>query len=140
MIRVLRWISVVPACIAAWYVALFTGIIVHSRVFSLCPPELVAYGVFCDAKWFPAAERAVMCFGAALAAVLVVLTATVVAPSHRILISRVALGVGTIVAVVMAVRLGQYAELLSAVCAGALATLFIGWAIMRPKTDRSDVA
>jgi hypothetical protein len=140
MIRRLRWISLVPACIAAWYVALFTGIFLHGILFSYCPQNLVAYGMFCDAEWFPAAERSLMCFGAALSAVLVVLTAAAMAPTHKITVARVALAVGAVVAVIMAIHIGKYAEFISAVFAGALAALAVDLLLRRYRSRSVDVA
>jgi hypothetical protein len=131
MILSIRWLILIPACIAAWYVALFAGILLHGVLFSYCPPSMVAYGTFCDAEWFPTAERILICSGAALSAVFVVTTASLVAPAHRIFVSRLACGVGAIVATIMAVKLGTYAELISAIAAGVLAAIAVSLIIRR---------
>lgn len=124
MIQVFRWLVLIPACIAAWYVALFIGLYVHGIVDSFCPPELVVSG-FCEASWFPAAEKAAICFGVALSAFLVVVTAALVAPTHRLLASKAALAIGTLVAIVFAVGTDAYFELAAAVLAGILGVFLV---------------
>ena len=131
MTRELRWLALIPACIAAWWVALFAGLFLHSVLLSFCPPEMTDSGIFCDAEWYPAAKRILICFGAALSAVFVVLTAAIVAPSHRILVSFIAFGVGAVVATVMAAQIGRYAELASALAAGILASFAVTLTVRR---------
>ncbi len=130
MIQVFRWLALIPACITAWYVALFIGLYAHGIVDSFCPPELVVSG-FCEASWFPAAEQAVICFGVALSAFLVVLTAALVAPTHRVLASKAALVVGTVVAIIFAVETDTYFELAAAVLAGILGVLVVATVVKR---------
>ena len=126
MITSFRWLMVIPAGVAAWYFALLIGLRLLGLVQSLCPPEKMISG-FCQASWYPAAERATICFGAATSALLVVVAATLVAPSHRIAMSRVALGAGTCVATLLAVQTDTYLALVSAVTAGAIAVLGISY-------------
>jgi hypothetical protein len=120
--------------------ALFAGIYLDGVLFSFCPPNLVAYGMFCDAEWFPAAERSLICFGAASSAVLVVLTAAFVAPSRKIVVALIALAVGAVVAAAMAIPHGKYAEFLSAVTAGALAALAVALVVRRSQRKPGNVA
>ena len=124
MIKTLRWLAIIPACILAWYIAMLIGLYVLSFVESLCPPDQVVSG-FCQASWYPAAERIVICFGAALSAFFVVSTAAAVAPTNRSLVSRLALGVGALVAIWMAIRTDSYFEFLSAVVAGMITVLAV---------------
>lgn len=122
MVQVFRWLLITPACVAAWYLALFIGLYIHSIVASFCPPEFIVSG-FCEAPWYPTAEKIVMCSGAALSAFLVVLTAAAVAPSHRVLASKIALAIGAVVAIIFAVAGGAYFALASALLAGLLGVL-----------------
>lgn len=139
MIQVFRWLALIPACVAAWYVALFIGLYVHGIVDSFCPPELVVSG-FCEASWFPAAEQAVICFGVALSAFLVVLTAALVAPAHRVLVSKAALAIGTVVAIIVAVETDTYIELAAAVLAGIIGVLVVATVVKRRHRTTSHMA
>jgi hypothetical protein len=124
MIVWLRWLGVIPAAFAGFYSALIIGIYADGRLFDLCPPDLVVSGQ-CTAAWYPMAERGVMCFGAALAALLVVLFSALMAPSHRTIISWAAFAVGATVAIYGAVSSSSYAELAAALFAGLVATQVI---------------
>ena len=139
MVQVFRWLALIPACIAAWYLALFIGLYVRSVVASFCPPDLVVSG-FCQAAWYPTAEKIVIGFGVALSAFLVVLTAAVVAPTHRVLASKAALAIGTIVAIIFAVGTGAYVALAAAVLAGALGVLVVTTFVERRIPTKSHVA
>lgn len=140
MIRVLRWIAVIPACILAWYAAaLFAGIYVLGVVDSFCPPELVVSGM-CTASWYPAAERTVICFGVGLSALFVIVTAAAVSPTHKIFVSRLALGVGCVVAGIMGVMASAYLELIAAILAGICALFLVTWWLRRPRLVPSNVA
>ena len=130
MIQVLRWLALIPACVAAWWLALFIGLYIRSVVNTFCPPELVVSG-FCEASWYPAAESAVICFGVALSAFLVVVTAALVAPTHRVLASKFALASGSVIAIYFAVGTGAYLALAAAVLAGILALLVVTFVAKR---------
>ena len=137
MVQTLRWLALIPACVAAWWLALLVGLCIRSVVNSFCPPELVVSG-FCEASWYPAAEDAVICFGVALSAFLVVLTAALVAPTHRVLASKAALVSGSAVAIYFAIGTGAYFALAAAVLAGVLALVVVNF-FTRPVAT-SDVA
>ncbi|MBB6598034.1 hypothetical protein [Luteimonas sp. MC1825] len=139
MIQVLRWLAIIPACVAAFYFALFIALYVRSSVAALCPPELVVSG-FCEASWYPAAEQAVFCFGVALSAFLIVLTAAGIAPTHRVLVSKAALGVGTLIAILFAVETGEFLALAAAVLAGILAMLVVTTLLSRARHASRNVA
>ena len=130
MIKLLRWIGILPAAIAGWYLALFVALIFHGLLDSFCPPDEVTSGM-CNASWYPFASRSVICFGAALSAFLVVFFSSLVAPSHRGTVAWVSYLVGAVLALYMAVFASRYAshylELFSAVAMG----LFAVWAVHR---------
>lgn len=130
MIQLFRWLFLTPACIAAWYLAAVIGLYAHRFVARFCPPMHVISGQ-CRADWFPTAEQIVMCFGVALSAFLVVLTAAAVAPNHHVLISKIAFVVGTVAAVVFAVGTQAYAALSAAVLAGAVGVWVVTRAVGR---------
>ncbi len=139
MVQVFRWLALIPACVAAWWLALFIGLYVRSLIVGFCPPELVDVSGFCEASWYPAAEDAVICFGVALSAFLVVLTAALVAPTHRVLASKAALAIGTVVAIYFAVGTGAYFALAAAVLAGIFAVLVVTTIVKRWHVTTSHV-
>jgi hypothetical protein len=124
MSQSIRWILILPAAIAAWYVALFIGIGLYQGIEALCPASQVVSG-HCFAPWFRPVSDGLIAFGAALAAVLVMLACTLLAPTHRRQVAIATFAVGTVVAVFMGVGASAYAAMVSAVVAGAvvLATL-----------------
>lgn len=137
MINLLRWIGIVPTVIAGWYLALITGLFLFASLDSLCPPEELVSGM-CNASWYPLASRLLICFGAALSAFLVVLVASLVAPSQRKAVAWVAYAIGAVIAFYMAILASRssshYLELMTALIAGLLAV----WAVHRfPAPKRS---
>jgi hypothetical protein len=120
LIRALRWLAIPPAMIGCWYLALIAGMLAYGFAEWFCPREEMISG-FCMADWFAAADQAARCFGAAVAAAMMVAVATLLAPSQK---RRVAIGVfalGCVAALTMGVGLRAYAELLAAVVGGAIA-------------------
>jgi hypothetical protein len=93
------------------------GLFTMRAVEHLCPPELLISGT-CSVPWWSYVERSVSSFGTALAAVLVVLVSTIVAPSHRRRVAWVSFSVGAIVAAIMGFLF--VAELAAALVAGAV--------------------
>jgi hypothetical protein len=100
MSRIIRWLLVLPAALAAWYAALFLGIALYEGVEALCPFGQVVSGR-CIAPWFVDASDAFIASGAALAAALVMIACTFVAPTHRRHVAIATFAVGTVVAIMM---------------------------------------
>ncbi len=128
MVRVLRWLLIIPAAFVAWYAAFFTGIALLTGLNRLCPAgRMVSQS--CIAPWSGIIFNAAMCFGAGLAALLIMFASALLAPTHKRQVAVVTLLVGSAVAVAMAVSLGDeaYYALISAVAAG----LFGLWVVMR---------
>ena len=115
----LRWIAVVPAAVAGWWLVVVVAITLHGLVFSFCAPEDVVSGA-CVAPWFSQFESALLYFAVALSATLVVLVPTIMAPAHRRLIAWVAYLVGAIVALSIG---GLSMELAIAVASGFIAAV-----------------
>ena len=99
---VIRWLLLVPSVVAAWYFAVFASIVLREVVVGRCfgsdapPPE------YCQASWFPREflGDALLFFGVGLSAVVVVVVAAVVAPSHKRHVAWAALVAGAILATV----------------------------------------
>ena len=137
---VLRWIAVLPASSAAWFVALFVAMHLHSIVEGFCPPELVVSGQ-CTAPWYPTADRIVLCVAVALSAFVVVLAAAASAPTHKLNVARLALAVGAAIAAGMAIPDGRFWELGSAVVAGVGALLIVAaWVRREGRSGSGNVA
>ena len=108
----------------AWYFAFLLGIGMIKAIGSLCPAEEMVSGV-CIAWWATYAERGAYIFCAGLAAFLVVVSAAIIAPSHRVIVARVSFGLGFIVAAFMALPLGAVLEFVAATVAGLYGLRFV---------------
>ena len=116
--RILRWILILPAAIAAWYVALFAGIALYLGLNSLCSPDRFVSGL-CSAPWYVSASGALVAFGAALAAALILVTSTLLAPDYKRQIAFATFIVGALVAICMGLATQAYAAMASAILVGA---------------------
>lgn len=126
-IDVIRWLSVVPSAIVAWYFAVLVGMFVFSVTVAPCSSSDAPRPRFCDAAWFPLelVERGVVFFFVGLAAALVVVVSALVAPSRRTAVAYTALAVGTVVAGVMGYLAEALAEVAVAVVCGLVAALVV---------------
>lgn len=113
----LRWLLVVPAMLAGWYLALITGLLLHALAESFCPPMKVVSGV-CTAAWFRSVEEILILLTAALAATLVVLLPTLACPGRK----RAVAGITFVVGAVTAIAIGYGASSLWIPVATALFT------------------
>jgi hypothetical protein len=100
MLRVIRWLLILPGAVAAWYAALILGIGLYKSVDALCPFGQVEFGR-CLAPWFMDASDVFIGIGAALAALLVMVTCTFLAPTHRRHVAIATFVVGAITAIIM---------------------------------------
>ena len=115
----IRWILILPAAIAAWYAALFIGVALYQGAESLCPASQIESG-HCIAPWFRPVSEGLVAFGAALAAVLVMIVCTLLAPTHRRQVAIATFAVGAAVAIYMGLGANSYAAMVSAIVAGAV--------------------
>jgi hypothetical protein len=76
---VVRWICVIPAAWAAFYIALLISMVCFQTLNGLCPGSEVHSGL-CGNGWVVPATFVI---GAAIAPALVILAGTLTAPSHR---------------------------------------------------------
>ena len=81
-LRWLRWLLVLPVAWLSWIVAAMVALTLYTIAETLCPREQMISGL-CTAPWFDHAERAILSFGAGLAAALITVSCTLLAPSHR---------------------------------------------------------
>ena len=120
-VNALRWLAVVPAALAGWYLALASGILLHSLATSLCPDALLVSGM-CTAGWFEWLEQGIFAFTAALAAFLVVWLAVLCCPSTgpgtKARVAAIAFALGALVAIVFAAKLHIWLAPLAALISG----------------------
>lgn len=118
---------------AAWAITVAATVGLYSVVETFCPVDQMVSGM-CVAPWFRRAAQAVFWTGSALAAVLIPIACTVVAPAHRRRVALVTFVVGALVALAMAIAATAYLELATALVVGALVTWRLrraGW-VNRP--------
>lgn len=96
----LRWLLVLPAAMAGWYLALVTGLLLHAGAEALCPPADQVSGL-CIAGWFQTVEECLLVLTAALAATLVVLLPALTSPKQRHRVGLIAFIAGTMLALVI---------------------------------------
>jgi hypothetical protein len=125
MSRLIRWILVLPAAVAAWYAALFISIALYKGVEALCPFGKVESGR-CFAPWFLDASEVFIASGAALAAALVMIACTLLAPTHRRQVAIATFIVGTIAAIMMGWETFAGATI-TAIISGAIVLVILLW-------------
>jgi hypothetical protein len=126
MLRIVRWVLMIPAVVVAWFVALFLGMAMLGGLTRMCPADQMVSGM-CTASWYDDAAAAVVALGAAMAAVFIMIACTLIAPAHKRVVAVVTFAGGTLVAVGMGIPSGEYAALVAAVVAGAVAL----WILLR---------
>jgi hypothetical protein len=125
MSRVIRWILILPAAVAAWYAALFISIALYRGLDALCPFGQIVSGR-CSAPWFLDGSDLFIALGAALAAVLVMIACTLLAPTHKRHVAIATFAVGTVAAVMMGWNI-LAAATMTAIIAGAIVLVILLW-------------
>jgi hypothetical protein len=123
MLGVVRWVLVPVVALFAWVVAFALGLVAYGALEAICPGEHVESG-HCFAPWFETALYSLEASGAALAAMLVMLACTSVAPSHKPQVAIATFAVGTVVAIAMGWGRDWWA-MAAAVSAGAITLLLL---------------
>jgi hypothetical protein len=119
MSQLIRWVLILPAAIAAWYLALFIGVALYRGAEALCPASQVVSGQ-CFAPWFLYVSEGLIAFGAALAAALIMITCAWLAPTHKRQVSIATFALGAGVAIIMGLSAHAYAAIAAAIIAGAI--------------------
>ena len=122
--NVLRWICVIPAAYLGYYLALIGGMAALALAESFCPPEMLVSGM-CTAEYMRSAEKVLFLLFPGIAAVLVVLLPALVAPARKFAVACVFLAVGSVIATVMGVSLGEWMVLGFALLCG----IVTAWAV-----------
>ncbi len=119
-----RWLLVLPAALAAGAASVAIGIALYSAAEKLCPADQMVSGM-CEAPWFRYADRAIICAAAGMAAASIVVSCTLIAPSHRKLVMWVTLLAGGVVASWLATLTGAFPELITAIAVALLAAWWL---------------
>lgn len=122
MVTHLRWALTPVVSLLGWYLALVISMGLYALTQSLCPQEHLVSGL-CSASWFSAASKAIICFGAGLAATLVVLFSALMAPAKKMQVAWFVFALGLVVAVCMTLQTGAFTELCTAVFFGLMTAL-----------------
>lgn len=125
MLKLVRWLLVIPAAIVGWVIAFATAVFLYEGIAGLCP-ENVQY----EEDLFLCVPRALdwaISAGAALAAILVVLLAVICAPSHKRFVAWLTYMAGAAVALLLFMEMGSDARMpfISALSSGLLTAILI---------------
>lgn len=124
---VARWLLVPVVAILAWYAALFGTIALDTALRTVvypCPPGLLVSGL-CGADWYAASVDAALCFGAGLAAFLIVTGCVAMAPAHKGAVALVCLLLGVGIAMYGGLSSREYEPMVTALLVGAVTTLMV---------------
>lgn len=121
--RLIRWLLIIPAAVVAWYAAFILALVLHAGVDILCPADQVI-SALCVAPWYEVASNAVVCVGAGLAALLIMLVSTSLAPAYKRQVAVATFVAGAAVAALMGWNAGAFGPMLAAIITGAL-TLWV---------------
>jgi hypothetical protein len=122
-VQSVRWLLILPVAVVAWLVALLMAAGLDANAESLCTS-----GLEISDQCISIAKASVVPFGAGLAALLIVIGCTWVAPTHKRQVAIATFSVGAVVAAVIGVSAGDRFILVPMVAAivvgaGALALL-----------------
>lgn len=125
-----RWLSIAPCAVLAWYATLFAGLAMLFGIQALCPYNDSTSGS-CGASWYAYAEWLVMKASVAASAFVVVMTAAVVAPTHRLPVAWLAYVAGAAVATYFVTQTSALGEYIAALLAGLLAVYVVATKVGR---------
>ena len=120
---VLRWVAVVPAAILAWFLTLLVAVPLLALPVRGCLSSDGPKPMFCG--WFPLGGRELAYFGAGLSAVVVVVVAAYIAPSHRRIVAWLVLLVGAAYAGLVGYVYGFATEALIAIACGVISAALV---------------
>jgi hypothetical protein len=116
MSSVVRWVLILPAAVAVWYVAFLVGLGLYIAVEKFAPPNQMVLGHF--VPWLEIGKSSAVVLGASLAAALVMITCTSLAPSNKREVAVATFVIGTVVAIYMGWKF-FVVPVLSAIVTGA---------------------
>lgn len=124
VIRVVRWLLVIPAALAAWNVAGISGYMIVMGVDLLCPAEQMISGA-CVAPWYPAVFDTIVCVWAAPVAFSIMIACTWMAPSHKRLVAIATFVAGACFAIYLGQETEKFVTMVVAIVTGAITLWFL---------------
>jgi hypothetical protein len=121
VLNAIRWLLVLPLAVFAWVCVFVATLTLHSAIDTFCPPEYLVSGM-CTWKWAFLIQDALVVAGASISAIVMILVATLTAPSHK---ARTAVFIylgGLSVAIWMYLQTDAIGAFTGAACFGLLAT------------------
>lgn len=119
-IIVLRWLVLIPAIYASWYVVLITGFFTYRFIERDLCPENDLGSVTCHNQTIINILEITMHIFVALSAVSVLSAAILIAPFYKKQISYVVFSLGSIIAIYMGSQLQTWSLIMTAIVAGIL--------------------
>lgn len=115
---IVRWFLTVPAAIFGWYIGVIAALTIQKLCEWLCPIKYVVSGM-CYAPWSSFVSNVGLTVGSVICGSLVVLLPALTAPSHRVMVARVAYTAG-LVSSAYWIAQGFWVPVVLAAIAGAL--------------------
>lgn len=123
--KILRYISILPAAISAWLFALFASLrIDYYRAVILCPVGF-REGADCYVEGWVRWPTWLVSFGAALSATLIIASVAILAPANKLKISMYTYFIGAIFATVITIYSGYTIPYLATITFGLLSVLVV---------------
>jgi|SRR5688572_19644102 len=99
MSPVVRWALILPAAVAVWYLAFLVGVGLYVAAEKFAPPNQMILGHV--VPWLEIGQSSGVVLGASLAAALVMITCTSLAPTNKRAVAVATFVIGTILAIYM---------------------------------------
>ena len=124
----LRWILIPVVAVLAWLLALVICIAaswgLRVILYPRCPQSQIVSNA-CVAPWYTASMDAAGCFGAGVAAFLVLVACVAVAPTHKRATAFSTYGAGAVVALYIGFSTGRFEAMVTALLVGAVTTALV---------------
>ena len=117
-VQLTRWLLLPFAVWASWALAVLFGFALLGLFDTVCPTSQVVSGHHCNAPWYPAATEFSVSLGSATAAFLILVSTSLIAPSHKQRVATTVLVAGILVAAVAGVVIQAWFPAASAIATG----------------------
>ncbi|HEY7885053.1 MAG TPA: hypothetical protein VIC08_08920, partial [Cellvibrionaceae bacterium] len=125
------------ASLLGYFLCMFLGIGTIIIFETFCPEQDLVSEV-CTAAYMGAVENIALFIFSSLAAVLVVLLASLAAPTHKFVVACIAYTLGAITAITMGLSIGAYSILAATLISGAIILYVIYRVVSMPENNVAD--
>lgn len=132
MVKLVRWLLVVPMAALAWVTAFAMSLAVHSVIDMYCPERYLISGA-CSWEWAMFAQDVLVVAGSSLSAIMFIMTATLTAPAHKLRVAIWAYIIGLSAAIWMLLQTDAW----PAFAGASLSGVFVTWIVYRRRSRRS---